>query len=91
MACEIDERSNEETVVGRTREILRESAVDLDEIKIEISKIAKRGVAGAKIVHGDSGPELLEQADDVAGARPVDRRVEARKRADVDHRGRYMD
>ena len=62
MARQIDQRAHEEAVVGRTRDVLNEGAVDLDDVDAEAAQAAKRGVAGAEIVHRDLRAQRLHPA-----------------------------
>ena len=63
MMGEIDERAHEEPVIGGTREILHEGAVDLEQVEGKTAQIAERGVAGAEIVHGDFHAEPFHRGD----------------------------
>ena len=67
MAREVDQRPHEETVVRRARQVLDESAVDLDQIEFETAEILERGVAGAEIVHGDLCAQAPDHADRADG------------------------
>ena len=56
MAGELDQRANIEAVVGRAAQILREGAVDLEDVDREGTQVPQRGMAGAEIVIVAFGP-----------------------------------
>ena len=61
---EPDDGAHEQPVVCRSREVLHERAVDLDDVDAQPAQVAERGIAGAEIVDRDAAPEILGARDE---------------------------
>ena len=57
---------HEGAVIGRTRDVLHEGAVDLHDVHAELAQIAERGIARAEIVDRDPAAEILQPRDEAA-------------------------
>ena len=65
-ARQIDQSLHESAVIGRARDVLHESAVDLHDVDAELAQVAKRVVAGAEIIDRDAAAEILQPRDEAA-------------------------
>ena len=79
--AKVDERVHEGAIVLRTRQVLHEGAVDLDQVDAELAQIAERGVAGAEIVDRDAAAEILHPRDETTRLIDV---VDRRRLGDLD-------
>jgi hypothetical protein len=67
MSREVEEGADEKAIVRRSRQILNEGAVDLDQIQAEPPQIFERCVPCAEIIHRHANAKRLHRGDGSAG------------------------
>src|ERR1700712_595627 len=70
----MEDRPDDDAVVGVGGEIADEGAVDLELVAVEVLEVGERGIAGAEVVESEADAQLIDLADRLAGARRVGHR-----------------